>query len=227
MVAFPFKLKDDIHHVLEHLRSGQRAFLGDVADKKHRNVVLLGKPRERSRRLSNLRHRTRGRLHFREEHGLNGIDDDCIRLIRLQFTQHRLGVRLSKHEKRRRNCPQSLGPHADLFRAFFARYIEDALGVCSHVQHGLKHEGGFADARFTAEQHHGAGNNALSQHAVQFCVTCRCPAQFEDFDIRERFGLNRLQRGSLPAFAGRIRANRKGLQCIPRFARGALAYPLH
>ena len=158
---------------------------------------------------------------------MNGIDDDCIRLIRLQFAQYRLGVRLSKHEKRRRNRPQALGPHADLFRAFFPRYIEDALGVCSHVQHGLKHEGGFADARFTTEQHHGARNDALSQHAVQFCVTCGSPAQFKDFDIRERLGLNRLERGALSAFAGCIGANRKGLQRIPRFARGALAYPLH
>ena len=95
------------------------------------------------------------------------------------------------------------------------------------MQHGLKHQGGFSDARFTTEQHYGTWNNALSQHAVQFCVTCRSPAQFEGFDIRERFGLNRLERAALPAFAGRIGANRKGLQCIPRFARRALAYPLH
>ena len=82
--------------------------------------------------------------------------------------------------------------------------------MCGHVQHGLKHQGGFAYPGFTAEQYHGTGNNALAQHTVQFDVTCRRTSQLEDFNICQRFGFDRLQCRSLPPFTRGVRANRKG-----------------
>jgi len=82
--------------------------------------------------------------------------------------------------------------------------------MCGHVQHGLKHQGGFAYPRFTTEQYHGTGDNPLAQHAVQFDITCWGAPQFEDFDICQRLGFDRLQCRALPPFTWGVRANRKG-----------------
>ena len=38
VMPLPLELQDGVHHVLDHLRSGDHPFLGHVSDQKHRDV---------------------------------------------------------------------------------------------------------------------------------------------------------------------------------------------
>ena len=70
-----FEIKHGIDDVLEHPRSCERAFLGDVADEDHRGPRLLGKARQLRRALAHLRDRPGRRLQRVGIKRLDRIDD--------------------------------------------------------------------------------------------------------------------------------------------------------
>ena len=54
IIAFPFKIEDDVDHVLHHPRSGNGSVFRDVADDDDRNGFTFGKGHEAARPFSNL-----------------------------------------------------------------------------------------------------------------------------------------------------------------------------
>ena len=54
--TIPLKGQNGIHQVLEHLRTGQHSFLGDVAHQEERCVLALGDPRQRGSTFPHLGH---------------------------------------------------------------------------------------------------------------------------------------------------------------------------
>ena len=58
-----------------------------------------------------------------------------------------------------------VSPHPDLLGTFLARNIQYL--VINHGQGNLQGQGGFADARFSADQHHRTPYKSSSQHPVQ------------------------------------------------------------
>ena len=54
--AIPLKGQNGIHQVLEHLRTGQHSFLGDVAHQEERCVLALGDPSQRGGTFPHLGH---------------------------------------------------------------------------------------------------------------------------------------------------------------------------
>jgi hypothetical protein len=51
--------------------------------------------------------------------------------------------------------------------AFFARHIQGVHAAALQGVHRLQQQGGFANARIAADQHHAAFDHATAQHPVQ------------------------------------------------------------
>src|SRR5204862_932072 len=80
MMPLAFEIQDGVDDVLERLRPGERAVLGDMAYKKGRDVLSFRGEQQLSRRLADLTDAARGRLELQREDRLHGIDDDKGRL---------------------------------------------------------------------------------------------------------------------------------------------------
>ena len=80
MAAFAFEIEDGIDHVLDDARTGDGAFLGDVANQYQRGAGLLGPAREFLCAGADLADGAGGGFEAVGPHGLDGIDDDEIRL---------------------------------------------------------------------------------------------------------------------------------------------------
>ena len=63
---------------------------------------------------------------------------------------------------------EALGSHLELLLTLLTADIE-YLKV-SHAQNSLEQEGGFADARLTAQQHEGAFHQSAAQHTVELGI---------------------------------------------------------
>ena len=59
MPAIAFEIERRIHHMFQHTRPGQRAFLGDMPHQHQRKAACLGQPDQFSRASAHLRHRPR------------------------------------------------------------------------------------------------------------------------------------------------------------------------
>ena len=71
VVPLAFEIEDGIHDVLEGLRTGEAALLGNVAHQQDRNVPTLRREQELRRRLAHLSDAARRRLKLQREDRLN------------------------------------------------------------------------------------------------------------------------------------------------------------
>ena len=77
VVLLALEVQDRVDDVLERLRAGEVAVLGDMADEERRDVLALGGKEKLGRRLAYLTDTPGRRLELEREHRLNGVDDDA------------------------------------------------------------------------------------------------------------------------------------------------------
>ena len=75
MLPGAFKVENRVDDVLECLRPGQRAILGDVSNQKHRNVLLLGPEQQLRCHFPHLTDAAGRHLELLAEGRLDGVDD--------------------------------------------------------------------------------------------------------------------------------------------------------
>ena len=92
-VTVSFKLQDGIHHVLEDFGSSNGPVFGDVADQKHRRAGFLGKLHQLCGTFPYLGNRAGCRFYKLAVEGLDGVDDQKIRIEGLDLLKNLLGIR--------------------------------------------------------------------------------------------------------------------------------------
>ena len=104
------KVQHAVHHVLQHLGTGNGALLVAVTDHKHRDALPLGELHERHRAVLDLTDAARGRIQLLVVERLDGVHDQHIRLLRVHGLQHIPQIRLRKHQKLLAFHMEPLGP---------------------------------------------------------------------------------------------------------------------
>ena len=165
MVPVAFEGEHRVHQVLQHLGSGQGAVLGDVAHQHQRRAGALGPPGQQGRAAAHLAHRARGGFELRVEQGLDGIHQEQGRLHGLGGLQDAPHIGLGEQVDGRVLRAQAPGPQLDLAFTLLAAGVEHGARA---GRGPLQHQGGFADARLAAQQHHHPRNHPAAQHPVQF-----------------------------------------------------------
>ena len=130
MVAFPFKVKYGIHHMLQHTRTSQSSFLGHMPYDKDRNVIGLGQLHEFSCHLAYLGNRPLHSRNLRRHNSLYRVDNEKIWLNSLYFCPHALHIGLSIEIKLTINIPQALCTEFDLLSRLLPTDIEN----CSYLR---------------------------------------------------------------------------------------------
>ena len=123
-MSVAFKLQDHVHHVLQDLGACQRTFLGDVAHHEERGARGFRVRGQGGSRFADLTHRPRHAILVRQVQGLNGVDHHKGGFLPPQRVQHSRNLGLRVDQQRRRDGPQSVGPHPDLFRTFLAADVQ-------------------------------------------------------------------------------------------------------
>ena len=95
MMLFAFKVQHRIHHVFQHPRSGNRAFLSHVTYDENRNAIGLGDFQQLGGSFPHLAHGTRHTGNIRLSHSLNRVDNYIIRLDFPNGTANLVHIRLS------------------------------------------------------------------------------------------------------------------------------------
>ena len=164
-VPVALKIQHRIHDMLQHARAGNRPILGHMPDDEHGGSVLLGISGEHGRGGAHLRHAAGRTLRFLAGHGLDGVDDQVIALLRLCLLERVFQRRVAQQQHIVLH-PQPIGPELELRRAFLARNVQYAA-LAGEAIGRLHEQRRFADARVAAEQHHHAREQTAAGHAVQ------------------------------------------------------------
>jgi hypothetical protein len=158
------ELQDHIHDVLEDLRSGDEAVLGDVADQDHRHTALLGKAQQRGRHFLDLAHGTGSGLDDLGIHRLHGVHDHQVGHHLARLSDDGVDQRLAEDGAAGIIAPEAPGAHAHLLRALLARNVERAQTRAA--QRDLQAQRGLADARLAADEHQRTRHHAAAQDPV-------------------------------------------------------------
>ena len=92
-----FKVQHRVHHMLQHTRARQGAFLGDMTDQHDADTAGLGRARQVRRAFAHLRHRTGGRRELIRIDCLDRVDDGDVRLGGRQNGQDFFQLDLGQH----------------------------------------------------------------------------------------------------------------------------------
>jgi hypothetical protein len=103
-----FEIKDRVDDMLEHARTGDRAFLRHVTDEEHDHAALLGEPRQLGGTFADLRDAARGRGEHVGVRGLDRIDNDELRLRRIDCGDNRFELHFGEQLDRRIDEAKSL-----------------------------------------------------------------------------------------------------------------------
>ncbi len=214
-----------IDHVLEHLGAGEITFLGDVPDKNHHDIALLGQPREKSGGLTNLRNAARHAVHGLQLHDLNRIEHHDLWRACANEIRDRLSPRFRGDPQIVHRQLQPLGTQRKLMQRLFTADIENFL-LLGKTAGNLQQQGALARTRVAAHQHHGPRHQTTTQHAIKLSEAGLQAFSLLAFDLGEpaRFAL---AAGIAEACLGLLdRTNTDARQGVPRTAGRTLALPL-
>ena len=178
------ELDDGVDNVFQYLRSGQGAFLGDVAYQYDGHAAGLGEAQQGGGTLAHLGYGAGAGLYVLGGYGLYGVDDEQVGLHVLGMLEDFFEGVGTKNEEvvgdgivgrcgssgvgRNMGGGEALGAHLELVGALLAADVEHALvGQC---QHGLQRQRGLAYAGFAAQQNDAAGHQPAAQDTVQLLV---------------------------------------------------------
>ena len=135
-VLVALEIEHAVHHVLEHLGTGNGALLVDVADHKHRDALPLGELHERHRAVLDLTDAACGRIQLLVVERLDGVHDQNVRRFLADTFEHIAETGLREHIKVPARDLEPLGAHLELVRRFLAGYIQD-LGKAAELTANL------------------------------------------------------------------------------------------
>ena len=125
--AVAFEVEHHVHHMLEHARPRDSAFLRDVAHQEHGNIAQLGEAHQARGALAHLADRPGGGCHLRHEHCLYRVDNHQAGLQSVYLHQYRLEVGLGEEQQPLRIEIQARCAQLYLLRAFLARHVKDGF----------------------------------------------------------------------------------------------------
>ena len=182
-----------------------------MADDEGGDAVRLGDAQEVDGALAHLRDTARRALHVRLEDGLDGIDDEQLRLDVLDMRLDHLEVRFADDEQIVGESLQAVGAHADLPRALLARHIEDLLALPRDVGADAQRQARLADARVTDNQDHRARDDAAAQDAVELARARQEARHVLELALSNRLRLLGIGEPESQAASSRRRLRRDGL----------------
>ena len=110
--------------MFERLWAGDVAVLGDVADKKRRDVLPLRRKQQLGRRFADLTDAAGRRLKSKREHGLNRINDDECRFETSDLFENAFKTGFREDVQRRAFYAKSFTTLFDLVFRFFAGAVQ-------------------------------------------------------------------------------------------------------
>ena len=183
-VRLALKIEHTVDHVLEHLRPCDDALLVDVADDENGHTAALAVLHQAHRAVLDLRDRAgRGGFVVREQ-GLDGVDDQNVRLEAVCGVQNLVQIGLAEEKQLVAVDPQTLGAELELTGALLAGDIEHALLLGDFLA-DLKQKGRLADARRAADEHQRAAHGAAAEHAIQLAHAGGEPAGLLGADLAQ------------------------------------------
>lgn len=203
MMTVALEIENGVDDVLESLGPRDRAFLGNVADQENRRRRLLREKHELRRDLSHLRDAARSGLDLIAEHGLDRINDDEIGPKLIDFSQYHLQIRLGQQEKVIGLDPEAFAAHFYLTFRLFAGNVQNASAIFPEPVGHLHDDGGFTDARSSADKNQRAGDDPAPENTVEFadarfgpvvflclnaCVRQRCSLSINRREVLRRRG---------------------------------------
>ena len=218
-----FEHHEAVDHVLEHLRPGQAAFLGDVAHHRHRDAGLLGQPHQLRRRLAHLRGAAGQAFGALRLHHLDRIHDHELRPFRRDQLGNAFDDGLRSHREVALGQSQPSGAGGDLLEGFLAAHVQHADGAgegCGDLQQQRT----LAGAWVAPHEHHGTWHEAAAEHAVQLARAAGDAIALGGFYLMQ---LGRARNTAGIAAAGALGLGDGDLaEGVPLAAGGALALPL-
>ena len=165
-----FELKDGIYNVFQYFRTGNAAFLVDVADEYDRRARFLGEFQYRRRTFAYLYDTSRRRIDVFGRDGLDGVDDDQVggRILYMGENLFQRGLAGNQQIPAVFGMRDTVGTQLELADAFLSRNIEHLLS--GKPEYGLKHQSRLTDARLSADQRQRTLYQSSSQHTVEFVV---------------------------------------------------------
>src|SRR6266581_1497271 len=124
-VPVALEMQHHVHQVLQRSRSGDRTFLGHVADEHGGQTALFGDVDQRGRDLAHLRHASGRAVDALGRDGLYGIDDQQFRLDLLDLADDRGEPCLGGEVEVRRDRADPVGARPNLCGGLFGRHIQD------------------------------------------------------------------------------------------------------
>ena len=198
-----------------------------MADQEHAGAGFLAQAHDQAGAFPDLADTAGGAGHFRPVHGLDTVDDRCVRLqlpdlfldgVQGVFRQH---IQIAFDA-------QPGGAQLDLTRRFLAADIQRALSAFCQMIAYLQEQGAFANAGITADEDQAALDDAAAQNPVQLTDAGSCPDGSILRNILQGHGL---RAGAGPLVCGDLSGSlfRNGLkaflQGVPGAAAGAAANP--
>ena len=98
VILFRVKIEHTVHHMLQNLRSGQFAVLGNVAQYKGNNALGFTQAHQFAGTLAHLRHRTGGGGKFRVVNRLNRIQNQHFGIDLFHGLHNFLDIRFTQQE---------------------------------------------------------------------------------------------------------------------------------
>ena len=124
VVALAFEIQHGVHHVLERLRTGETAVLGDVADEERRDVVALRGKQKLRGGFAHLPDAAGRRLELQREHRLDRVHDHQRRLHAADFLEDALDAGLREQVQRRIANTQPIAARLDLMLRLLTRRVQ-------------------------------------------------------------------------------------------------------
>ena len=165
----PIALEGENHvdEVLEHARSRERPFLGDVPNEHEGRAGAARTGGEECRALAHLRDRARRRADAIGVDGLDRVDQHQSGLELTPGGGEALDAGRGQEPQVAGHAAQSVGTQTNLRRALLTAHVEDGSALLLEVSGELEREGRLANARLAAEQDHRARDQTAAQHPVE------------------------------------------------------------
>jgi hypothetical protein len=119
------EIQHRIDQVLEQLRPGDAAVLGDVADEDDRAAAGLGVAHQRGRAVAQLQRRARARVGRGQLHGLDGVDHQQRRFALGRERKDGVERAVAHQQQLRAVEPEAPGAQTDLRHRFLAAGVDD------------------------------------------------------------------------------------------------------
>ena len=153
--------------MLQHLGTGDGAFLVDVANEDHWHAAGLGITQESGGTLAHLAHRAGGAVEFVAGDGLDGVDNhqvggtllDAGKDARERSLTHDVALAVLVA------AGNAVGTHAQLLRTLLTADVEHLART--DAQHVLQHQRALSNAWLSANEHYRSWHQSTSQHTVQ------------------------------------------------------------